>query len=92
MGAGPPLCGSDGGASKPLLGSRANELVTAAVRDVSFRERVEARFRGLLESAPDAIVIVNGAGRIPDISHFRAERSLISVHPGFPWVPERRRG
>lgn len=39
-------------------------LVTAAIRDVTDRKRADEKFRGLLEAAPDAIVIVNREGRI----------------------------
>ncbi|MGK4579299.1 SpoIIE family protein phosphatase [Kitasatospora sp. HPMI-4] len=39
-------------------------LISAAVRDVSDRKAAEERFRGLLEAAPDAMVIVDDTGTI----------------------------
>lgn len=39
-------------------------LVSSAIRDISDRKKAEEKFRGLLESAPDAMVIVDSTGRI----------------------------
>ena len=39
-------------------------LVSAAIRDITERKKAEDKFRGLLESAPDAMIIVNKLGKI----------------------------
>jgi protein-histidine pros-kinase len=40
------------------------KLVMSAVRDISARYKADQQFKQLLESAPDAIVIVDGTGKI----------------------------
>jgi PAS domain S-box-containing protein len=39
-------------------------LVMSAIRDIAERKKAEQKFRGLLEAAPDAIIIVDRAGDI----------------------------
>jgi PAS domain S-box-containing protein len=46
------------------LHTEGETLVSAAIRDISDRKKAEERFKDLLESAPDAMVIVNKDGRI----------------------------
>jgi len=46
-----------------------------AIRDISARKKVESKFRGLLEAAPDAMVIADARGRIV-LVNAQAERQF----------------
>jgi PAS domain S-box-containing protein len=44
------------------------QLVISIIRDIGPRKQLEAKFRGLLESAPDGIVVVDTKGKISIIN------------------------
>ena len=46
------------------LDTQEGKVALSAIRDISHRRRAEEKFGGLLEAAPDAIIIVDAAGDI----------------------------
>ena len=79
------------------LKTETRTLVISIIRDSTVQKKVEAKFRGFLEAAPDAIVVVNREGKMV-IVNTQAERLFGSTREdllGMPvetLVPERFRG
>src|SRR5260221_7601803 len=82
------------------LDSAEGVLVTAAIRNISVRKaaeghlaQMEGRYRGLLEAAPDAMVVVDQGGEIV-LLNLQAEKQLgyqpheLVGQPGTSIIPE----
>jgi PAS domain S-box-containing protein len=72
-------------------------MVMSAVRDITDRKKAEQKFRGLLESAPDAMVIVGRDGLIALVNSqleklFGYRREEVLGQPVDILVPQRYRG
>src|SRR5436305_9341890 len=71
-------------------------LVTAAIRDISERKAMDEQFRELLEAAPDAMVIVDTAGKITLVNSqteklFGFDRNELMGSPVEVLIPQRFR-
>ena len=69
-------------------------LVSAVVRDITDRKSAEELFRGLLDSAPDAMVVVDNTGRIVLVNSqteklFGYHRDELLKQPVEALIPER---
>src|SRR5436309_2459383 len=77
--------------------TRDGVIVTSIIRDISDRKKVEGKFRGLLEAAPDAMIMVERTGRIVLVNSqaerlFGYRRDQLLGQPVEMLVPERFRG
>jgi PAS domain S-box-containing protein len=103
MGAGRDLFGlkKDGGEFPIEIGLNPIEtedgtMVLSAIVDISSRKRLEERFRQVVESAPNAMVMINAEGRIEMVNAqtervFGYERSELIGNPIEMLVPPRFR-
>jgi PAS domain S-box-containing protein len=71
-------------------------MVLSAIVDISERKRLEERFRLVVEAAPNAMVMINAAGRIEMVNAqaervFGYDRSALLGQPVEMLVPERFR-
>lgn len=69
-------------------------VALAAIRDISLRKKSEQKFKALLESAPDAMVIVGQDGKIQMVNAqvrniFQFERTEIEGQPIEILIPQR---